>query len=40
MTWTWQEVWFLVGGPLAGLMMGIGTFVIIWLDKPRDKRKP
>jgi hypothetical protein len=36
---TWQEIWFVVGFPLAALVMGTGTFVIIWLDKPRGKRK-
>ena len=36
----WQEIWMLVGFPLAGLMMCVGTFVVIWLDKPEHKRKP
>ena len=35
----WQDIWMLVGFPLAGLLMGIGTFTVIWLDRPRDKRK-
>ena len=34
----WQDIWMLVGFPLVGLMMGIGTFVIIHLDE-RPKRK-
>ena len=33
---TWQEIWFVAGPPLAGLLMTIATFVIIWLDKPRE----
>ena len=36
---TWQEIWFAVGFPLAALVMGIGTFVIIRLDeRPRRKK--
>ena len=37
---TLPEIWFLVSLPLAGLLMGLGTYVIIRLDKPRGKRKP
>jgi hypothetical protein len=37
---TWQEIWFVTGPLLAGLLMGIGTFTIIHFDKPRKKRKP
>ena len=36
----WQDFWFVAGLPAAGLCMAVATFVIIWLDKPRDKRKP
>ena len=37
---TSQEFWFVAGLPVAGLCMAAATFVIIWLDKPKDKRKP
>ena len=37
---SWQEVWFFTAPVLAAIGMGVGTFVIIWLDKPRSKRKP
>ena len=37
---SWQEVWFFTAPVIAAIGMGTGTFVIIWLDKPRDKRKP
>jgi hypothetical protein len=37
---SWQDLSF-VGGPLlAGLVMTVATFIIIRLDKPRHKRKP
>lgn len=35
---TWQEIWFVVGMPLAAVLTGIGTFIIIKLDE-RPKRK-
>ena len=37
---TEAEIWFLVSLPLAGVLMGLTTFVVIRLDRPRDKRKP
>ena len=36
---SWQEIWFFTAPVLAAIGMGAGTFAIIWLDKPRPKRK-
>ena len=36
-----EYIGLFVGLPLTVLAMGIGTFVIIWLDeRPKKKRKP
>ena len=37
---TAAEIWFLVSWPLAGLLMGLATFIVIRLDRPKEKRKP
>lgn len=37
--WTWQQIWFVTGMPLAGLLAGLGTFIIIRLDERPKRRK-
>ena len=37
---TGAEIWFVVSWPLAGVLMGLATFMVIRLDRPKGKRKP